>query len=437
MSGQPASTLSVASAFAELDQATYNLGDEHYILDPWQALLVKRDLNAALENIMVGLSSELKYALEARWGSDTEEWKEFNVLKTMKLVIAQGSSRFTVGLPLCMSSEINPSEDTNVNIGRNEQYLIDTVAWNDLFMLGAGGIGMLPRLLRPIIGPFFSIPIRYRSWKIKQSFKPEFKKRLELIKNPKSENDPQDHLQLMMRFAQSDRPNELNINDMTNRLHMANFGSYHQTSMAMANILLNIIASNKEHNTIAVLREEVSTILAAHNNTWSKAAVSQMIKADSVCRETLRINSFGNRSILRQVMVSDFKTEDGILLPKGEMVSIMAHGAQVDSTIFQNPLSFDPFRFSRIREEDKSTNVSFVSTGPQFLPFGHGKFACPGRFLLDFEFKMMIAYIVSYYEIEFPVEYKGVRPVSEWMAEATLPPSEGRIRVRRRKESAI
>jgi hypothetical protein len=108
MSGQPASTLSVASAFAELDQATYNLGDEHYILDPWQALLVKRDLNAVLESIMVGLSSELKVALEARWGSDTEEWKEFNVLKTMKLVIAQGSSRFTVGLPLCMSSVLKP-----------------------------------------------------------------------------------------------------------------------------------------------------------------------------------------------------------------------------------------------------------------------------------------------------------------------------------------
>jgi hypothetical protein len=104
MSGQPASTLSVASAFAEIDQATYNLGDEIYVLDPWQGLLVKRDLNAVLESIMVGLSSELKYALEARWGSDTEEWKELNVLKIMKLVIAQGSSRFTVGLPLCMSS---------------------------------------------------------------------------------------------------------------------------------------------------------------------------------------------------------------------------------------------------------------------------------------------------------------------------------------------
>jgi hypothetical protein len=104
MSGQPASTLSVASAFAELDQAHYNLGDEHYVLDPWQALLVKRDLNAVLESIMVGLSSELKYALEARWGNDTEEWREFNILKTMKLVIAEGSSRFTVGLPLCMSS---------------------------------------------------------------------------------------------------------------------------------------------------------------------------------------------------------------------------------------------------------------------------------------------------------------------------------------------
>jgi hypothetical protein len=73
MSGQPASTLSVSAAFAEIDQATYNLGDEHYILDPWQGLLVRRDLIAVLESITVGLSSELKYALETRWGTDTEE----------------------------------------------------------------------------------------------------------------------------------------------------------------------------------------------------------------------------------------------------------------------------------------------------------------------------------------------------------------------------
>jgi hypothetical protein len=134
----------------------------------------------------------------------------------------------------------------------------------------------MPRLLRPIVGPIATIPIRYRSWKIKQAFKPEFKKRLELLKNPKSEKDPQDLLQMMMRFAQSERPQELNINDMTVRLHMTNLGSHHQTAMAMTNVIFNIIASDKEHNTIAVLRKEASAVLAAHNNTWTKTGISQM-----------------------------------------------------------------------------------------------------------------------------------------------------------------
>jgi hypothetical protein len=102
MSGQPSSTISVASAFAEIDQAHYNLGDERYLLDPWQALLVKRDINAVLETIVVALSDELKYAFDSRWGTDTEEWLEFNALNSMKLLVAQGSSRFTVGLPLCV-----------------------------------------------------------------------------------------------------------------------------------------------------------------------------------------------------------------------------------------------------------------------------------------------------------------------------------------------
>ena len=77
------------------------MGHEKFIHDPWQAMLVKRDMNAVLENLMIGLADELKFVFDARFGTHTMEWKELNVLSTVKLIVAQGSSRFTVGLQLC------------------------------------------------------------------------------------------------------------------------------------------------------------------------------------------------------------------------------------------------------------------------------------------------------------------------------------------------
>jgi hypothetical protein len=43
---------------------------------------------------------------------------------------------------------------------------------------------------------------------------------------------------------------------------------------------------------------------------------------------------------------------------------------------------------------------------------------------MDFELKMIIAYIVTNnYDTELPEEYHGKRPESTWIAEAIVPPS--------------
>lgn len=214
----------------------------------------------------------------------------------------------------------------------------------------------------------------------------------------------------------------------TRRLCLVDVGTFHQASIAITNAIFDIVASDKKHNTIAALREEFSTVLAAHGNNWSKRAVSQMIKADSICRETLRLNSFSNRSVFKKVMVDDLCTEDEILLPKGAMLSILSSPVHSDTEFYANPDTFDPFRSSR-----EHTNLTSVSTGPQFLPFRHGKHACAGRWFFDFEFKMVIAYLVMNYEIELPVEHEGKRPTSMWLSEAKMPPFWGKLRVRRRK----
>lgn len=76
---------------------------------------------------------------------------------------------------------------------------------------------------------------------------------------------------------------------------------------------------------------------------------------------------------------------------------------------------------------------SFVTTAPDYLPFGHGRHACPGRFLVDFELKMTMAFILKHYDLELPAEYNGQRPRNRQIAELTAPPKGVKIRVRRRR----
>lgn len=79
----------------------WSIGHRRHFLDPWQGLVLKRDMNAVLENVMVALNDDLQFCFNERFGTNTMDWKELDTYETMQDVIAQGSSRFTVGLPLC------------------------------------------------------------------------------------------------------------------------------------------------------------------------------------------------------------------------------------------------------------------------------------------------------------------------------------------------
>jgi hypothetical protein len=57
--------------------------EKKYFIDNWPTALIKRDMNNTLRNFAVSLEEELKFASNARFG--TEDWKEFNVLEPVKL----------------------------------------------------------------------------------------------------------------------------------------------------------------------------------------------------------------------------------------------------------------------------------------------------------------------------------------------------------------
>ncbi|KAF4124822.1 Cytochrome P450 [Geosmithia morbida] len=437
---QPESRLSVAEAMAEVDQAHWSLGHAGPVLDSWQGLLIKTELNRSLETICSALSDELGRAFDKHFGTDTTTWREIDLRNTITKVVAQANSRFTVGLPLC----------------RNEGYLQALLDVNDLLITVGGFCSGLPHVLRPFLGGLLSIPMKFKIDHIKQWLVPLWDDRIRMAREAKAAGangfsmpEPTDHVQAMARYALRERPNEVDDYELiVRRICAANFGAVHQTVIQVTNLLLNIIDSDHQHNTIATLLDESDRILSDSDpaaadsdevtGQWTKGRVNRMVFADSASRETLRLQSFANRSLIRKVMTNDMATPDGHPLPKGTIVSFLVWPSQTNPDAYEDPLTYDPFRFARSGSnpgddgsEEKKTQT-FVTTSQDYLAFGHGKHACPGRFIVDFELKMIINHVLRYYDVRFPDEYEGKKPPNDWMCEATFPPRGVRICVRRK-----
>ncbi|KAI3339263.1 cytochrome P450 [Ustulina deusta] len=159
--------------------------------------------------------------------------------------------------------------------------------------------------------------------------------------------------------------------------------------------------SDAEFHAVSTLRDEAARTIGDDTTcTWNKSKVAAMTLADSVAHE--------------------------IALPKGSTVSFVAYYAQTD---VENPLKYDPFRFSRACAAEMDEQVS------RNLSFSHEKHSCPGRFLVDFELKMVIAYVLVNYDIEFPPEYKGNGPQNHWLADAIFPPENVRMKIRRKEHT--
>jgi len=113
-----------------------------------------------------------------------------------------------------------------------------------------------------------------------------------------------------------------------------------------------------------------------------------------------------------RMAASDFVFSDGTFVPKGTMISVPTCAIHTDGTIYSNPHDFRPFRFAEMRDKSEKEKgwgqFGMVSTSVEWLPFGHGKHACPGRFFAANEVKMMFAHFVMNYDVK--AEIDGVLP---------------------------
>ena len=193
------------------------------------------------------------------------------------------------------------------------------------------------------------------------------------------------------------------------------------------------------------LREEVEEIIQREG--WTKAGIDQMYKLDSFIKESQRLHPLSIRKPLsyiactqhinsfsvamQRVAVKDHTFADGTTVPRGTTVAVALDSVHLNDKIYPDALTFDPFRFVKLKEQDTTgRKFDIVTTGVDSLAFGHGRHACPGRYFAACELKLMFAHIVMTYDVK--LENEGVRPKDMWFLTSCVPNPNAKVLFRRR-----
>lgn len=125
---------------------------------------------------------------------------------------------------------------------------------------------------------------------------------------------------------------------------------------------------------------------------------------------------------------------DGTFLPPSTYIAVASGPMAVSTLYHSSPDTFNGFRFHIQRRQSGDGSVSahqLTSTGPGTLMFGHGKYACPGRFFASLEVKIILTHIIQHYDLKL-VDAAAGRPDNIFFADANLPDSKQAILFRER-----
>jgi len=352
--------------------------------------VVHRELIRNLATIIPNAWDELQHAVDHIWGTDTTNWKDFTIYEDGMNIIARVSNRMFVGLPLC----------------RDETYLKNVGYFaSDVIMLMTL-MNFVPTILAPLVGRLLSIPHWIHFRRIKQLTLPVIKARLLALSqgDAKAADVPNDYITWHIKTAASENDiPSLQADRIASSLMPLNFAALHTTTMTLTSLLFDVFSSDP--SLASILREEAELVYASNNNTWDKQSLTRLVRMDSAIRESMRLNTIGARVMIRKVVADEGLTneEEGWTVPKGTYVTVDAWSPMHDPEVYAEPNSYDPFRFSRPREQLekemaaeagatgatgenrdgddrqaellKLKNTGLITTSDKFLSFGHGRHA--------------------------------------------------------------
>nr|BAK09398.1 cytochrome P450 [Postia placenta] len=407
----PEDQLSCSEAINDSLQVEYTLspGIHH---DSYHIRIVRTQLTRNLGALFSQLRDEIvtAFADQVPLKGDGAEWVPVKGMDAVMEIVVRTSNRVFIGLPLCRDADW---------CALNKQFTIDCFQ-------GAAIISLFPKFLKPIAARFLTnVPKSVRRGQ--RHLEPIILERFRMMEEHGSDwaDKPNDMLQWLMDDA---RGEARGVRPLVLRLLSVNIAAIHTTSIAFTNALY-LLAAHPEF--APLLRAEIEGVVAKEG--WTKAAMNDMRRLDSFLKETLRYTGLGAISLTRKAL-ADYTFADGTFIPAGTTVSAPLRATHYDDGIWARAAVFDPWRFSTLREaEGESAKHHMVSTSTEYLAFGHGQHACPGRFFAANEMKAMLAHVLVTYDVK--MEQEGVVPPPTWFGPNLVPNWNAKVLFRTRQAS--
>jgi cytochrome P450 len=432
---QPESVLSLHENAINNLQIDLTTSEPELIHNPTHTKLITTTLTSQIGNLIPAVADEAAWSFAQHWGT-ASTWTEVGVYDSTRRVIGSVTNRVFVGLPAC----------------RDPRLLDAGMAFAQDVPQASMVLRLLWAPLRPLAARVITRP-NHRHWaEFLAVVRPEVERRLREYdlrqqgRDTETDADPEktgslppprnDYLEWTVRQAkESGDPYMYDWRTIAGRILLLNFAAIHTTSFTLTSVLIDLAYADPAFT--QELRAEVRAALDAAGGAWTKQALARMEKLDSTLRESARLNSFVTVGLGRTVVAPEgATTPSGLHLPQGSTLFCHAYPVFRDPAHYEAPDEFRPFRFAERRHEEgieyvKAARNAFPTTSNEFLAFGHGRYACPGRFFAANEVKLLLGHALLSYDFEAVHE----RPKNTWIGLARIPPMKAVLRVRRRKDA--
>ena len=149
-------------------------------------------------------------------------------------------------------------------------------------------------------------------------------------------------------------------------------------------------------------RDEVRAALGGERLPNRYEQLSMLDFVEACVHETMRLKPVAPLNVCEAVRDT---TVAGVEVKKGEFVMCLMRPGATDEKNFPSSQTFDPTRWMSEAGPKAASSAKRVS-----MPFGAGPRLCPGRYLAMLEMKMVLAMLLSVFEIESVAAPEGGEP---------------------------
>ncbi|KAK2005849.1 cytochrome P450 [Colletotrichum eremochloae] len=315
--------------------------------------VVRKPLTQSLNKVPEGLAEETDHVVHSQFGN-SKEWHELDFAKASFQVVSQASDRVFLGEELC----------------RNKEWLRVTTEYGHKSVAQTAKLSVFPKFLRPLV-----------HW-----FMPGVKELRTLIAEAAALMQPIiDQRRKAKADALAKGKSAPVYNDCIKWAEAEATGPY---DPAIFQLTMAFVALHTTSNLLV--------IHVLRTDGWKKTSLYNMKKLDSVIKEVQRLRPL--ISMRREVM-APVTLSNGLSLKTGDSLIVDSLSGMRDPNVYENPNEFDPWRFSRWREDPQKERIAqLASTSVNHLGFGLGSHSCVGRFFAANELKVILAHLLVQYE---------------------------------------